>query len=476
MRKTSVVKTRKQLKDTAQKRIMKTSAKKKQPFKTRRSLLNKPMRKRQVVLATMPVEQPVGTYELHQPPTLTETVDPEVIPPYIEPQAKPQVIEPPPNPAPLVLQKGVNLIGYIRTEIGIGEACRLMAKSFDTVELPFGIVNFADPGARSARNKDLTWIHKEMDEVPFHVNFFHMNASNLRDAYDRPFHPLGREIFNNRFNIGYWAWELPDFPDEWCSSFELVNEVWAPSQFIVDAVKMKSPHPVVKIPHAIHVKNDRSFDRKSFGLPEEQFLFLCMYDTHSTKARKNPQAVIRAFKKAFRPSDLTVGLVVKVNNPNSNPRDLEDLLQQMEGYSNIYLIQQIMNRDQVDTLINSTDCFVSLHRSEGFGLVMAEAMYLGKPVIGTNWSGNTDFMNADNSCPVNYKLVPVGRDIGPYKAHQVWAKPDTEHAAHYMQRLVQDTKWRMAIAHNGKQTIRSEYSPWVVGQQVKKRLSQLGLI
>ncbi|MDR6883182.1 glycosyltransferase [Bacillus sp. 3255] len=470
MRKTSNAKARKQLKDAAHKRMIKSNVKKKQQqLKTRRPLSVKPIRKSHVFLATIPTEteQPAQPVELLQPPTAIETS---------EPQSLPASIEPPSNLELPVLHTGVNLIGYIRTEIGIGEACRLMAKSFETVELPFGIVNFADPGARSARNNDMTWIHKEMDGAPYNVNFFHMNASNLRDAYDHPFHPLGREIFRNRFNIGYWAWELPEFPDEWRGSFELVNEVWAPSQFIVDAVQQKSPHPVVKIPHPIYMRNDQSYDRQRFGLPENRFLFLSMYDTHSTKARKNPQAVIRAFKKAFPPDDESVGLVVKVNNPKSNPKDLEELMQLMEGYSNIYLIRQILNRDQVDTLINSTDCFVSLHRSEGFGLVMAEAMYLGKPVIGTNWSGNTDYMNADNACPVDYKLVPVGQDIGPYKAHQIWAKPDTEHAAYYMRRLVQDEKWRAFIAQNGKHTIRSEYSPWVIGQQAKKRLMQLGLI
>lgn len=467
MRKTSIIRTRKQPKDAAQKGMIKANVKKKQQLKTRKSFSRKPMKKGRVFPSIIPVGAPAVTIALPQSLASPESA---------QPQALPQIVELPPKPASSVLQNGVNLIGYIRTEIGLGEACRLMAKAFDAVELPFGIVNFADPGARSARNDDRTWIHKEMDEAPFNVNFFHMNASNLRAAYDHPFHPLGKDVFRNRFNIGYWAWELPEFPDEWCSSFELVNEVWAPSQFIADSVQQKSPHPVVKIPHAVHVKNDNSYDRKTFGLPNEQFLFLTMYDTHSTKARKNPQAVIKAFKKAFPPDDSSVGLVVKVNNPRSNPNDLEELMQQMEGYANIYFIQQILSRDQVDTLINSTDCFVSLHRSEGFGLVMAEAMYLGKPVIGTNWSGNIDYMNSDNSCPVDYKLVPVGRDIGPYKAHQVWANPDTEHAAYYMRRLVQDAKWRSLIAHNGRQTIRSEYSPWVVGQQVKKRLSQLGLI
>jgi glycosyltransferase involved in cell wall biosynthesis len=375
-----------------------------------------------------------------------------------------------------VLHPGINLIGYIRTEIGLGEACRLMAKAFETAQLPFGIINFADPGTTLARNEDLTWIHKERNDAPYKVNFFHMNAPNLRYAHDYPYHPLGKEIFHHRFNIGYWAWELEEFPDAWCNSFELVQEVWAPSTFIRDAVAKKSPVPVIRMPHAVEVRTTDQINRTAFGLPSNQFLFLSMYDTHSLKERKNPQAAIEAFKRAFPPGMNSVGLVVKVNNAHSNPGDLEALQQQMKGYSNIYLIRDTLSRSMVDTLINSTDCFISLHRSEGFGLVLAEAMYLGKPVIGTHWSGNTDFMDVTNSCPVNYELVRIGRDIGPYQAHQIWAEPDIENAAHFMRKIVSEQAWRSALAWHGQQTIKTHFSPEVVGQMTRNRLLELGLL
>jgi glycosyltransferase involved in cell wall biosynthesis len=387
-----------------------------------------------------------------------------------EPQSEPE-----PEPGFAKHEPGVNLIGYIRTEIGLGEACRLMAKAFESAELPFGIINFADSGANSARNLDMTWVHKEIDHAPYKVNFFHMNAPNLRSAFDYPFHPLGRELFNNHFNIGYWAWELSEFPDEWCSSFELVQEVWTPSSFIMETVQKKSPVPVIRIPHAIEVK-DAQTKREWFGLPNNQFLFLSMYDTHSIKERKNPQASIQAFKKAFKEGDPSVGLVIKVNNPDSNPRDLKELRRLAEGYSNIYFILEILDRRMVDTLINSTDCFVSLHRSEGFGLVLAEAMYLGKPVIGTNWSGNTDFMNEANSCAVDYSLIPIVQDIGPYKADQIWADPDIEHAAYFMRKLVKQEDWRRSVAQLGQETIHTHYSPSVIGQMSKQRLKHLGLL
>src|SRR5262249_9150038 len=119
------------------------------------------------------------------------------------------------------------------------------------------------------------------------------------------------------------------------------------------------------------------------------------------------------------------------------------------------------------------DCYVSLHRSEGFGLGLAESMYLGKPVIGTNWSGNTDFMNADNSCPVRYQLVPLESDYGPYKRGQHWAEPDIDHAVWYMQRVVEDAAWRRTIAAQGQKTIWTDFSPKAVGEMYRRRLRVL---
>ncbi|GJM83642.1 hypothetical protein HMSSN139_61380 [Paenibacillus sp. HMSSN-139] len=143
-----------------------------------------------------------------------------------------------------------------------------------------------------------------------------------------------------------------------------------------------------------------------------------MYDVKSYQERKNPEAAINAFKAAFQPDDTNVGLVIKVNCYKSTLNDLEALDVLIANYKNIYLIKETISRNDVNALLGITDCFVSLHRSEGFGLGLAEAMYLGKPVIGTNWSSNTDFMNNKNSCLVDYELIQVGRDQGPYKAYQ----------------------------------------------------------
>lgn len=368
------------------------------------------------------------------------------------------------------IEKGINLVGYARAEMGVGESCRLAARALDVVGLPFGIINFEV--GNPARATDFSWSHKETKNPYYNVNIFHINADQMPVAYAS----LGNEVFAERYNIGYWHWELPEFPDEWKESFKLVNEIWAPSRFIVDSLAVKSPVPVVRIPHGIQLSCPEGVGREQFNLPRNTFLFLSMYDTHSFHIRKNPDAVIKAFKKAFQPFDATVGLVLKVNNSKSNPEEIKMLREQVAGYTNIYLIHETLSREYVNALINSIDCFVSLHRSEGFGLGPAEAMYLGRPVIGTNWSGNVDFMNAKNSCVVDYHLVHLGVDYGPYKSYQVWADPDIEHAANFMKKLISDRQYYEQIARRGRETINNDFSPQAVGEMAKNRLKHLGLL
>lgn len=365
--------------------------------------------------------------------------------------------------------KGINLLGYARAEMGIGESCRIAANNLQAAGIPFGILNFT--GTNSARMQDLTWANKEMDEPIYNINLLHINAEQMTEIYAH----YGNNLFQNRYSIGYWHWELPDFPDEWLESFSLVDEVWAPSTFVADAIAAKSPVPVVKIPHSIEVEISEPRDRAYFHLPEQTFLFLAMYDVKSYQERKNPLAAIKAFKAAFKPDDSHVGLVLKVNSSKSDTAELNALHSLIQDYPNIYLIKETISRNDVNSLLNVTDCFVSLHRSEGFGLGLAEAMYLGKPVIGTNWSSNIDFMNHNNSCLVNCKLINVGKDYGPYKAFQQWADPDIQEASSYMKKLVLDKVFYRKIAESGQAQIREKYSPEAVGKLIRQRIEYIEL-
>ena len=222
------------------------------------------------------------------------------------------------------------------------------------------------------------------------------------------------------------------------TAFSLVNEVWVGSRFTQNAFSAKSPVPVVYIPPPIVSRRSAGFSRSYFNLPAGRFLFLMMCDANSFLERKNPLGVVRAFKQAFASEDASVALVLKVTGLENLRPELQEIREEISGYQNIYVLNRTMAREEIDSLLACVDCLVSLHRSEGFGLIPAEAMSLGKPVILTNWSGNTDYMTADNCIGIDYKLVRLDKDYGPYKAGQYWAEPDVEQAASWMKRLARE--------------------------------------
>jgi glycosyltransferase involved in cell wall biosynthesis len=362
------------------------------------------------------------------------------------------------------LKKGVNLIGYVRAEMGVGQGCRGNASAMNAAGIPFTIINFEV--GNPARMTDLTWKHKETGDAIYNTNLFHVNADQTPVILKY----IDGAIWKNRYNIGHWTWELPEFPDEWCSAFKYFNEIWVPSEFVRESVVKKSPLPVVRMPYPIEDPQvSEQFNRLHFGIPEAKFLFLAMYDVHSVHARKNPGAAIQAFIKAFF-GDSQVGLVIKVNNGKSNPYEVQQLQMIARKCNNVFILDKVLSRIEINSLINSVDCFISLHRSEGFGLVIAEAMCLGKPVIATNWSGNVDFMSKKNSCPVNYKLIELTESYGPYKKGQYWAEPDIEHAKYYMQKIFKSNSYRCSIGAEAKEYVRTNLSPLTVGKMIYQRL------
>jgi glycosyltransferase involved in cell wall biosynthesis len=362
---------------------------------------------------------------------------------------------------------GVNLVAYIRAEMGLGQAARGMAAAMQAAGVPFGIVNF-ERGNVSAQT-NLSWRHKEVERPGYDVTLLCVNpdnGDNLRAT-------VSNSLLGSRYVIGNWFWELSELPDEWMKEFALVNEVWAGSSFIKNAVALRSPVPVVYIPPVVQMAMDAGLPRSFFSLPERRFLFLCVCDTMSVLERKNPLGAVRAFKRAFGPDDTRAALVVKFNNTGFGSPELEKVRDEIRGRENIYTIERVLSREEMTGLLTTSDCVVSLHRSEGFGLVPAEAMRLGKPVVLTNWSGNTDYMTPENSIGIDYELVTLGRDYGPYKSHQLWAEPDLEQAAHWMRRLVDESGLAERIGRRARATIESRFSPEAVGVLIKQRLDAI---
>jgi glycosyltransferase involved in cell wall biosynthesis len=365
-----------------------------------------------------------------------------------------------------VADLGLNVVGYVRSEHGVGESVRSSARALSAAGVPFGLLDFT--AGNAARCSDETWSAHLLNRPVHGINLCHVNA----DQMPRLYAALGRECFERRFTIGHWAWELPEFPDRWLGSFGLVDEVWALSQFTADSLSRKSPVPVVRMPMCVHFQTRREARRADFGLPEDRFLFLTMYDTQSFQERKNPEGAIAAFRQAF-PNGGDVGLVVKINHPDSYPEKVKALKARLADVPGAVVIDRTLTRQEVYDLEGLCDAFVSLHRAEGFGLGLAEAMFLGKPVVATHWSGNVDFMTVANSCPVACALERLQEDVGPYEKEQTWAEPDVEHAAWHMQRLVADSSLHRKLGQRARETIRTQFSPTAVGQLYRQRLALL---
>jgi len=361
---------------------------------------------------------------------------------------------------------GINIVGYVRAALGIGESARLCAATAQAGGIPFSISDIS----MCCRNAPICeeWDKHIRLDNPYPFNIIHATADQVPITAT----VLGHRFFKDRYNIGYWHWELPEFPSKWASSFDPFHEIWTGSRFAQKAVAAKSPVPVHCIPLPIALPALPKLTRDTFQLPDDQFLFLVMFDVSSTMERKNPEAALAAFLTAFA-GRKEVGLVIKMQNGDAEPERFKMLRDLVAQHANCHLINQALTRPEVFALENICDAFVSLHRSEGFGLCLAECMALGKPVVGTGWSGNMDFMNGDNSCPVDFELVRINETVGPYEIGQTWANPDANHAADLMVKLVEDVDYRQAIGRCAAQTIRRDLSFEAVGRLYRERLTAL---
>jgi glycosyltransferase involved in cell wall biosynthesis len=261
------------------------------------------------------------------------------------------------------------------------------------------------------------------------------------------------------YRVGYWAWELPRLPAEWKTIAGLFHEIWAPSQFVLTALRKALPAdgPLLRlVPHPLPEISSVAPDRARFGLGGGVFAFLCMYDVHSSATRKNPLGAIKAFQIAFTPDRADVVLLVKVVAAADSATCMDELTAAVSGWPNIRLITDMLDDHDADVLISSADAFVSLHRSEGFGLSIAQAMALGRPVIVTAWSGNMDFCGA-GAALVKYRLIPVRDPHGVYSAYeapgQVWADPDLRGAGRILRDFADHPAKARALGEAAKRHI-----------------------
>jgi glycosyltransferase involved in cell wall biosynthesis len=360
---------------------------------------------------------------------------------------------------------GINFIGLIKAEVGLGQSCRLIAEAIENTGIEYTVFNQIQ--INSCRQEDSSWDYKITNTTPFNVNLIHINPPDLAIA----FLTLDKSIWDYKYNIAFWLWELEEFPDEWVKCFDLLDEIWTPSEFVSNSIRKKTSLPVYTMVYPISAPTNDNFDRKYFKLPEDKFLYLCMYDSNSMTERKNPMAVINSFKKAFKYSEQNIGLVIKINNPDA--RDLESISQSLKDYSKIYIIKEIMTKTEVNSLIKNVDVLVSLHRAEGFGLPLAEAMLLGTPTIATNWSANTEFMNGDIACMVGFDLITLDKDYGVFKKGNRWADPHIDQAAMFMRKLYEDKTYYNSISSGAQNYIKNNLNINKASIAIKNRINDI---
>jgi glycosyltransferase involved in cell wall biosynthesis len=365
------------------------------------------------------------------------------------------------------ISPGINVLGYARGEFGVAECMRSYARALEQSGYPFGIFNFDIGDASRQQNRSME--RHFSDTLSYSVNAFFINADQMPIARS----VLGREAFTGRYNIGYWLWELEKFPRDWRHAFDLVDEVWAPTSFVVDAIAASTTKPVLRMPMPVAFDIQQGMDRAHFGLPHDEFIFLFSYDFNSFAARKNPEAVISAFRQGFADGVRGVRLLVKSTNGNRFPDRLAALQRSVADDPRIDVRDGFLSREEMFGLQNNIDCFVSLHRSEGFGLGLAECMYLGKPVIATRYSGNLDFMDRDNSLLVDYTMVPLRNGDYPYWRGQQWADADVAHAARLMRQVFDDREFARRIGAAAATSIRRSNSMAACGAALTARLQEV---
>ncbi|NJB82892.1 glycosyltransferase [Wenyingzhuangia aestuarii] len=355
---------------------------------------------------------------------------------------------------------GVNYIGYFNEPCGLTEASISNVKALESVGVDVNVVSYL-----FNHKRDIYDHQKKEDSKKYGINIFHINLGTIKQFVRK----TGKKQFKNKYNVAFWVWEFKEIPEDIIPYMSLFDEIWTASDFCVEIFSKKSPCPVVNIPHPIQIQSS-GFTRAHFGLDEDKFTFLTIFDSHSAILRKNPYAVIEAFQKTFGKENKDVVLLVKSIGLDDFPEDKKKMEFFLKGSSNIKIINKRVSRQELTGLIENSDSLVSLHRSEGFGLTMAEAMYFKKPVIATGYSGNMVFMNMKNSFPVQYLLKPLEDSHGMLKKGFIAADADIQDASLKMRKVFENSQSVIDIVANGQKTIKKDFSYIAIGNKMKERL------
>ena len=368
-----------------------------------------------------------------------------------------------PSVAPRPDGLGANLVGFVHGALGLAENLRSCARALIASDFPVSLVEADILG--DDRTVDT---HADLPvalSAPFPVDVFFVNPDQIIPALAAT--EAARSA--RTYRIGYWFWELPRIPPEWKAALDTVDEIWVASEFVGDAFRQVTDKPVTLVPMVVEPVSPAETPRSR----SEPFTFLFSLDFHSYLERKNPRAVVDAFLAAFPSGGESARLIVKTINGKAFRTELLALMSRASEDRRIEIVDGYISRDAMNELVARADSYVSLHRSEGFGLGLAESMALGKPVIATAYSGNLAFMNEENSLLVSYRLVDVAPGQYMHGAGQQWAEPDIQDAAAKMRCLVEDRALAADIGRRAREYMKNHFSSSVSARAIIERLEAI---
>lgn len=365
---------------------------------------------------------------------------------------------------PEQLVPGVRAVGLFSAELGLGEAARAVVTGLERTDIPFATVTYRP---NIPCGMDHPFEERGADPAAFDTNLLCVNI-NLMDGFVRE---AGPDFFRDRYTIGQWFWEVTDVPDDIVPAFDSVDEVWVACEYVAQTFRRYTDKPVLAMPMVVEPPSHEPVTREQLELPDG-FMFFFMFDHNSVIERKNPMAVVEAFCRAFQPGEGPV-LVIKSHKGDVRRKGMERLRDATRGRDDIVLIDGFVPAWKKHGLAASCDCYVSLHRSEGYGLTMAEAMTLGKPVIATRYSGNLAFMNDEVSYLVDYDLTTVPPGCEPYPAGSEWADPDLDHAALLMRQVYDDQEAARQRGELGRRFVEEHLSADAAADFMRMRLAEI---
>ena len=355
------------------------------------------------------------------------------------------------DPVQVLQQKpsGINYFGFHSMKNGLASAARGYLELLQMLTPNVAVIDVPVWG-KELKEK----LEYRPDRLQFPINVIHQNPNMV------PYflHHYSQKTLQDHFNVGIWVWELHAGYPDWLQASRFFHEVWVPSAYVADSLKPVCAAPLIRVPYVVDcLPHSSTCTRTDLGWPQDAFVFLYVFDVASTLERKNPFALIHAFRRAFR-GRKDVVLALKYHHASDDPAGVQMLENFAAASPNIRTISGTMSDDEVYSLFQLCDCFVSPHRSEGFGLNIAQAMYYGKPVIATGYSGNMDFTTKENSFLIDFNLIPLDMDYEWYQKGYAWADPSVEHLAVLLQQVVANPEEASKRAELGRRMIAASYN------------------